>query len=70
MRDLKVGFHNMIFGWFLCTTWAFFGIVERYKAWHHRRKIRSKIRKILKNPLEVHKLIDWQELNVICTGLH
>jgi len=52
MRDFKVGFHNMIFGWFLWTAWTFFEMVWRCCAWQHRRKIR----KILKNNPEVRRL--------------
>jgi len=52
MGDLKVGFHNMIFGWFLRTAWTFFEMVERYRAWQHRRKIR----KILKNNPNARRL--------------
>jgi hypothetical protein len=33
-------------------AWTFFEIVERYRAWQHRRKIR----KILKNNPEVRRM--------------
>jgi len=52
MRDQKVGYHWIWMVPLMFCAWTFFEIVERYRAWQHRRKIR----KILKNNPEVRRM--------------
>ena len=52
MRDPKVGFYNIWMVPLLWSTWTFYEMVERYRAWRHRRKIG----KILKNNPDARRL--------------
>jgi len=52
MRDPKVGYHWIWMLPLVWSTWTFYEMVERYRAWRHRRKIR----KILKNNPEVQRM--------------